>query len=311
MGSIRQPMSSAMQTIVFARHDVTAVIVSHDGERWVGRVLDALAAQDRPIQRVVAIDTGSRDRTVEILHERLGEGRVLTRPRDVGFGQAVAFGVGAVYGVEPPPKVTGHPDEPVDWIWLLHDDCEPAADALNYLLALVDGDPEVAVVGPKVLGWYQSRELLEVGLTIASNGRRETGLDTGEEDQGQHDGKRGVLAVGSAGMLIRRDVWDALGGFDRNLAFMRDDIDFCWRVNAAGWRVVINTDAVVYHAEAVARGRRRVAGRVRRPHYLDRAHAFYVLLANLRLAKVPLALIRLVGGSLGKTFGYLDRKSVV
>jgi GT2 family glycosyltransferase len=301
-------MSSAPQTIAYARHDVTAVLVTHDGARWVGRVIDALSAQETPIQRIVAVDTGSRDGTVELLHERLGEGRVLTRPREAGFGQAVAFGVAAVFGGQSAPRVQGNPDEPVEWIWIIHDDCEPATDALHYLLALVDEDPDVGVVGPKVLGWYNSREILEAGVTIAPSGRRETGLDRGEEDQGQHDGQRAVLAVGSAGMLVRRDVWEALGGFDRNLHFMRDDVDFCWRVNQAGWRVVVNTDAVVYHAEAAAREQRRLATRVGRAHYLDRAHAFYVLLVNLRLAKVPFALLRLGLGTLSRAFGYLVAK---
>jgi GT2 family glycosyltransferase len=301
-------MSSAPQTIAYARHDVTAVLVTHDGERWVGRVIDALAAQERPIQRIVAVDTSSRDGTIDILNQSLGEGRVITRPRDAGFGQAVAFGVGAVFGGLPPPAVRGDPDEPVEWIWIVHDDCEPATDALHYLLALADENPDVGVVGPKVLGWYNSREILEAGLTVAPSGRRETGLDRGEEDQGQHDGQRRVLAVSSAGMLIRRDVWEALRGFDRHLPFMRDDLDFCWRASQAGWQVVVNTDAVVYHAEAAAREQRRLATRVGRAHYLDRAHALYVLLVNMRLARVPLALVRLGLGTLARSFGYLVAK---
>src|SRR4029450_2916910 len=102
MGSSRQTMSSAPQAIAYARHDVTAVLVTHDGERWVSRVIDALAAQERPIQRIVAVDTSSRDGTIDILNQSLGEGRVITRPRDAGFGQAVACGAGAVFGRLPP-----------------------------------------------------------------------------------------------------------------------------------------------------------------------------------------------------------------
>jgi GT2 family glycosyltransferase len=291
--------------LAYGQHDVTAVLVAHDGERWVGRVIDALAAQERPIQRIVAVDTSSRDGTVDILNQSLGEGRVITRPRDAGFGQAVAFGVGAVFGGLPPPAVRGDPDEPVEWIWILHDDCEPATDALHYLLALADENPDVGVVGPKILGWYKPREILEAGLTIAPSGHRVTGLDRGEEDQGQHDGQRRVLAVSSAGMLIRRDVWEALRGFDQQVPFMRDDLDFCWRVSQAGWQVVVNSDAVVYHVEAAAKGKRQFATRVGRPHYLDRAHALYVLLVNMRLARVPLALVRLGLSTLARALGYL------
>ncbi|HKE50693.1 MAG TPA: glycosyltransferase, partial [Actinomycetes bacterium] len=297
-------MSVQPDSIEFARHDVTAVLVTHDGERWVGQVLDAIAGQERPIQRFVAVDTGSRDRTVEILYDTVGPGRVITRPRDTGFGHAAGFAVNAVFGGGTAPVVRGEPGEPVEWVWLLHDDCEPDPSALFYLLKLADEDPEIGVVGPKVRGWYNRRDLLEVGTTIAPNGRRETGLDHGETDQGQHDGQREVLAVGSAGMLVRRDVWQMLGGFDRALPMMRDDQDFCWRVNMAGWRVMLNTDAIVYHAEAAARERRKISTRVGRANFLDRAHALFVLLANVPLRRLPIAMLRVGASTIGRAIGY-------
>ena len=116
------------------------------------------------------------------------------------------------------------------------------------------------------------------------------GIEPGEIDQGQHDHKRAVLAVGSAGMLVRRDVWDRLRGFDPCLRLFRDDIDFCWRVQAAGARVQVVTDAVLYHHELAWRRRRPIdGGNARR---LDRQSALYVLAVNLPL----LAMLRVVGG---------------
>jgi len=71
---------------------------------------------------------------------------------------------------------------------------------------------------------------------------------------------------GSAGMLVRRDVWDSLGGFDTAMPLFREDVDFCWRVHQAGHRVRVITDAVVYHVEASARRRRSAsAARPSRP----------------------------------------------
>ena len=80
------------------------------------------------------------------------------------------------------------------------------------------------------------------------------GIEPGEIDQGQHDHNRAVLAVGSAGMLVRRDAWDRLGGFDTGLKLFRDDVDFCWRAQGAGYRVQVVTDAVLYHRELSAGG---------------------------------------------------------
>ena len=67
------------------------------------------------------------------------------------------------------------------------------------------------VLGPKVLDGQDRRTLREVGVSIDRAGRRITGIEPGEIDQGQHDHNKAVLAVGSAGMLVRRDVWDQLG----------------------------------------------------------------------------------------------------
>src|SRR5690606_40487048 len=167
-----------------------------------------------------------------------------------GAHTAAGHGSGAHAASVPQPDGQG---DRTEWIWLLHDDCAPAPDALACLLRTADTDPGIAVLGPKVRDWDDRRVLRELGFTVDAAGRRETGLDRREFDQGQHDGVRDVLAVGSAGMLVRRDVWDRLGGFDVEYGIFRDDLDFCWRVHAAGPRVVTASDAVVYHAEEIGR----------------------------------------------------------
>ena len=118
------------------------------------------------------------------------------------------------------------------------------------------------------------------GLTTDGAGHRHTGLERREVDQGQHDGVRDVLAVGSAGMLVRRDVWDELGGYDPRLPLFRDDLDFGWRANLAGHRVEVVTDAVVHHAQAAAAGHRRLAATRDFPRRIDRRNAMFTVLAN-------------------------------
>ena len=147
----------------------------------------------------------------------------------------------------------------VEWLWLLHDDCEPAADALEQLLRGAAETPTAAVLGPKLMDWTDRDVIVEAGLSLDTAGRRITGVEPREVDQGQHDGDRDALAVSSAGMLVRRDIWEQTGGFDPGMALFGEDIDFCWRVHAAGFRVRVITDAVVYHAAAATRGRRPIS----------------------------------------------------
>lgn len=323
----------------FPRHVVTAVLVSHDGARWLPDALAGLLGQERPVQYAVAADTGSADDSAQLVTAALGADRVLHLARRTGFGQAVEEAARTAPHLTPedlpylkrpsgwdPVTRTWRDDaydlpelphgEPVPWLWLLHDDCAPEPDALAELLRVVDrelelGRDDVAVVGPKLRGWYDRRQLLEVGVSIANSGRRWTGLDRREQDQGQHDHVRDVLSVSTAGMLIRRDVFEQLGGFDRRLPLMRDDVDLCWRAHAAGHRVLIAPEAVVRHAEAASRERRTVdcAGRTTAsPHKVDKAGAVYTLLVNARTAVLPWVLLRVVLGTLLRTLAYLVGK---
>ncbi|WP_406199085.1 glycosyltransferase family 2 protein [Kitasatospora sp. NBC_01560] len=324
---------TAARPPAYPRHLVTAVIVSHDGARWLPQALAGLLGQDRQVQRVLAVDTGSTDNSPQLLADTLADWLPESGPivlgRRAGFGTAVGEAVfnspplrpeDLPYRLDPSgyDPVTGgwddfgdplgHEDDlgrggpretrPVEWLWLLHDDCEPQSDALRRLLQVADSTPSAAVVGPKLRSWYDRRQLLEVGVTIARSGRRWTGLDRREQDQGQHDQVRPVLAVSTAGMLVRRDVFEELGGFDRALPLMRDDTDFCWRVNAAGHRVVVAPDAVLRHAEAASRERRAIDCGPSHPHRLDKAGAVYTLLANSKGALFPYVLLRLVLGTL-------------
>ncbi|MGK5543990.1 glycosyltransferase family 2 protein [Streptomyces sp. URMC 127] len=325
----------------FPRHVVTAVIVSHDGARWLPDALSGLLGQERPVQSAVAADTGSTDDSAQLLADALGPDRVLHLARRAGFGTAVDEALRAVAAPDPeelpylkrssgwdpvsrtwredghdqPGDGRRHGDadlEPVQWLWLLHDDCAPEPGALHELLRVADSEPGAAVVGPKLRGWYDRRQLLEAGVSIARSGRRWTGLDRREQDQGQHDQVRTVLSVSTAGMLVRRDVFEQLGGFDPRLPLMRDDVDLCWRAHAAGHRVLVAPDAVLRHAEAASRERRPVDCAGRRPvnpHRVDKAGAVHTLLANTRGPALAYVLLRLLLSTLLRTAGYLLGKA--
>lgn len=286
-------------------HHVTAVVVSHDGAVWLPAVLTTLAAQTRLPEAAVGVDTGSVDASPDLLVTSFGPERTLRLDHTVGFGEGVRAGL-AHLG----PR-THEPFAPdvVSWVWLLHDDSAPDAHCLAQLLDTADDNPSAAILGPKVLGWHDRRLLLEAGVTVTGSGRRVTGLERREHDQGQHDGVRDVLAVSSAGMLVRRDVWEALAGFDPTLPLFRDDLDFCWRAHRMGERVLIATDAVIHHREASAHGR-RADDIAPRPHRADREAAVHVLLAQATALAAPFVALRLLLGSLVRAGGYLLGKDV-
>ena len=250
------------------------------------------------MHRAVGVDTGSQDRSGAALTELLGPDAVLGMDAGTGYGAAVA---GALQHpvARRPVSGPGSPSDPaVEWIWLLHDDCEPAPDALEQMLRAASRNRSTAVLGPKLKDLSDRRVLREAGVTVDRAGRRSTGIEPGEIDQGQHDGNRPVLAVSSAGMLIRRDVWDQVGGFDPNLPLMRDDIDFCWRVHAAGYDVRVITDAAVYHRDLSARQIRKAPAASGHPRLFDRRGALYVFAVNVPFRPMLVMVGGCVAGSL-------------
>lgn len=279
---------------------VTAVIVAHDGAIWLPEVVAALSSQTRKIDHIVAVDNGSVDKSAALL--KAAKIPVLSMPRDAGFGDAV------YRAVEKLPKSNNERNE---WIWVIHDDCAPKSDALEKLLAELTERPNVAMAGPKLLGWHDRTHLLEVGVSITNNGARWTGLEPQEYDQGQHDGVRDVLSVSTAGALIRRDVFDELGGYDPQLALFRDDVDFGWRVRMAGHSIIVVTESVAFHAQAAATERRSVdveGAFLHRPLLLDRRNSAYVLLANSSTWLLPWLIVQLITGAAIRSIGYLIAK---
>ncbi len=271
---------------------VTAILVSHNGARWLPAVLAGLEASTLLPAEIVAVDTGSTDASVSLLRQALGSGVVSLDP-ETPYADAVRAGLAAA-----------GPAQPDEWVWLLHDDSNPAPDCLATLAEAAEAAPDdVAALGPKLREWPSLKRLLEVGVTLTGTGRRETGLESGEYDQGQHDQQHRVLAVNTAGMLVRRDVLESVG-LDPSLPVFGTDLDFGWRVARAGLSVRVEPNAVAFHLGASRLGVRDAA-LVSHPLRQEREAAQYTLLVNSPWWTVPFRSVRMAIGGLLRALGLL------
>ncbi|MCV2394162.1 glycosyltransferase [Actinotalea sp. M2MS4P-6] len=267
-----------------------AVVVTHGVTGFLAETLTALAAQDRAPESVLVVDVaGTPDAVTDAVVDAWPEGRrptVVDAPGARTFGEAVRRALAAV-------------DLDAGWLWLLHDDSAPRPEALGRLLRAVEIAPSVAVAGCKQVDWDDPARLIQVGLSTSRFGRRMTGLDDHEVDQGQHDGREDVLAVGLAGALVRRDVWDVLGGPDRALGPYGDGLDLCRRARLAGHRVVVVPRAEVRHAQASLRGAAVRPGWDARRSVQARREAFlHQQLVGVPALLVPVVALLALGSSL-------------
>ncbi|WP_181034999.1 glycosyltransferase family 2 protein [Arthrobacter sp. B0490] len=282
----RAPQTAEASGLIPQHLRVTAVVVAHNGAEYLPGTLEALQRQTRRADFCVGVDTGSTDTSASILQFDLPTGSpVVGAPARAGFGTAVRTAVAEI-----PDR--GAPGDAADWLWLLHDDSAPEPDALAELLHAVERAPSVTVAGAKQVAWDDRRALVDVGLSVSRWAERLTLIDVDEHDQGQYDARSDVFAVNSAGMLVRRDVWDSLRGFDPALHGVGDDVDLCWRNRLAGNRVVVVPAAVMRHAPA-------------RPHPVSAPHAARAAEVYLRLKhaapwNVPLLAVGAVLGGLAR-----------
>jgi GT2 family glycosyltransferase len=299
-------------------------LVCHNGDVWLGAALNALRALAPRPRHVIAVDTGSTDRTGELLAaaasgpDAVLDG-VLTVERETGFGDAVrqALDVALVrWG------------DPGQWLWLLHDDCAPEPACLGVLLTAAELSPSVGMLGPLALDWDDPRLVVEAGLSTDASGHRQTGIgptevdwdhiepgkiDQGGDREGSEAGRfeqnTEVLAVSSAGALIRRGTWESLHGFDPALPMLRDDLDFGWRVNRFGQVVLCVPAARLRHARAASRAVRPLdaVGAPPGPGFrsVDRAHGMRTLLVNCGTAAFAFGLPRLLVLSALRALGFL------
>lgn len=146
------------------------------------------------------------------------------------------------------------------WLWLLHDDSAPEPQCLERLLGVVSNARSVAVVGPKQVDWDHPDQLLEVGLRTTAAARRANDVIDGEIDQGQHDDRSDVLAVGTAGALVDRVAWASLSPVADDVSVFADGLTISRALRLQGRRVVVVPQAVVRHRRASYLGLRTTGG---------------------------------------------------
>ena len=213
---------------------VTAVTVAYGAEPWLERSVAAALASTDVVVDVVVVDNGCSDGATERLaHTR---GVTVVRPgRNVGFAEGCNLGIAAATAEL---VALVNPDAIVD---------PPALGAL----ARVAAGADVGIATASIRLADRPDRLNSAGNDIHFTGLSWSGAF--DERAADHDEQRDVLAASGAAMLLRRQVWDELGGFDAAFFAYYEDADLSLRAWQRGYRVVFVPEAVVLHRYEFAR----------------------------------------------------------
>ena len=216
---------------------VSVVVVTWNGRALLERFLPSVLATEYPDVEVVVADNASTDGTAEWLAETHPRVVVVRHPENWLFARGNNAAV---------PHATG------DVLCFLNNDVEVPAGWLGPLVAAL-GDPGVVAVQPKLLqhgdrGRFEyagaSGGFLDAFGYPFTRGRL---FDTLEADRGQYDDARDVFWATGAALVVRRSAFEAAGGFDESFGMHMEEIDLCWRLQRAGWRVRVEPASEAYH----------------------------------------------------------------
>ena len=217
---------------------LSVVILNWNGRRHLERYLPSVVAHTEGDAEVVVADNGSTDDSLQWLRLNYPDVRVIRLDRNYGFAGGYNRALREVES---------------EYVLLLNSDVEVTAGWWQPLVEVLDTESDVAAVAPKLLADMERTKFEYAGAAggfidyLGYPFCRGRILSNVEEDRGQYDNRRDIFWASGAAMCCRRELFESLGGFDEDFFAHMEEIDLQWRMQLAGWRIVVEPKSVVYH----------------------------------------------------------------
>ena len=217
---------------------VAIVILNWNGQHYLEKFLPSVLATVYQNFEVIVSDNGSTDQSVDLLQTKFPQVKVIRLDKNYGFAKGYNVTLEKIQA---------------DYYALINSDIEVKPGWLTPIIDLLEKDKSNAACQPKLLS-YNNKNLFEyaggAGGWLDSFGypfARGRVFDISEEDKGQYDTTERVFWVTGAAMVIRSDVFNEMKGFDNYFFAHQEEIDLCWRIQLAGYKLFACPLSVVYH----------------------------------------------------------------
>ncbi|MDR0796218.1 MAG: glycosyltransferase family 2 protein [Tannerella sp.] len=218
---------------------VSVVILNWNGEALLRKFLPSVIANTPShVAEIMVADNGSKDNSVSMLQNEFPSVRLILFDRNYGFAEGYN-------------QAISHIDS--TYVVLLNSDVEITPNWLDAPLRAMEADDKLAGVQPKILAYHDKKTFEYAGAAggwIDAYGYpfcRGRVLHNVEEDRGQYDDPANIFWASGACFFVRTEVFKKEGGFDAQFFAHQEEIDFCWRLRARGYRLACIPLSIVYH----------------------------------------------------------------
>lgn len=256
----------------FIRKKLKAVIlvINYNGKHYLRECLESLKNQTYSIYDVYVVDNGSTDSSVKYVNEYFPWVKVIAFKENLGFAKAYNEAIKTV---------------DADLVALLNNDTRVDRRWLQELINAIRGDKLIAAVGSKILLYNSPQLLNHAGAKITPIGG---GFDIAfyRKDRKEYNIKKQVGAVCGAAMLVRKDLFIEIGGFDADFFAYFEDSDFCWRAWLYDLKVLYVPTSVVYHKLSGSWGPRTSPFRI----FLGERNRLLMIIKNFEMRNIVKAI---------------------
>lgn len=212
---------------------VRVVLPTYEPGPWFDDVIESLAHQEYPALHVTVVHGEQGAATLPSQVSGLDDVTLVSSDGTASFGQMVN-------------AVAEAADEPL--LLMVHDDVAMEPGAVSALVKeWLRRRDDATMVGAKLLHWTNERALMPSGFVADRFGMTENSVNAGDLDQGQQDRITDSFGTSTACLLISREFFVSLGGFDEVGAGFGEDHDLALRARSVGGSVVISSDARARH----------------------------------------------------------------
>ncbi|MBI1193436.1 MAG: glycosyltransferase [Bacteroidetes bacterium] len=217
---------------------IAVVILNWNGRRFLEQFLPSVCSGSGALATIWVADNASTDDSVDFVTENFPQVRLLRIPRNLGFAGGYNYALDRM---------------DAEYAVLLNQDVAVEPGWLDPLLAALDKDPQIGAAQPKIRSEKNPTQFEYAG---AAGGMldalgypfcRGRLFDHLEEDRGQYQTQTEIFWASGAALFIRLPLYRGLGGLDEAFFAHMEEIDLCWRVRRAGYKVVYVPDAAVFH----------------------------------------------------------------
>lgn len=240
------------------------IILNHNGEKELKECLPSLKKQTYKNFEVILVDNASTDNSVNFVKDNFPWVKIVKNSRNLGFCEGNNIGAKHAKG---------------DYLIFLNQDTKVDDHWLEELMSTVTSDAFVGLCGCKILR-FDGKTLDSIGAYIDIFGFPQTPESVYRMDNHRQGTTMEVFIPSGPCFIIKRDVWKKIGGFDPLYFCYMENIDLGWRARLAGYKVVTNLRAIVYHKGGT------ITRKMRHAHkkYLTERNTLRTLLKNYQIS---------------------------